>query len=426
MSRPTARRFSPQHPSPYLPAGRRGATCACACCGFTAEAFSEVSQYPHRWIPAGWTRAGADGWLRCGVCKRAEDPKHALDTPFFVDENGALTPSRLRVEAPLTIADVAGGRDHVADEAAGMRAVITTLTGITTDELDGILASENPTSAARDKLYGKLRARGFSVEDAGATVRFLGGANPTKPGALRVRSVRTPDGVVRYDVRSDEVAQAFEALLEAREEEAPGVVEAAPEIQEEDTPMTTTTALTTTEETKPEEPTKPSRKARVKQQAKEAAGAVGLGLQLAAANEAGEILVDMAKELAKDVPALQLALAHPDGREVAKLLMAFMVQTMAEQTNVVPQADAVATACKLQMTASSFTLVGPRLNKLRKHFTKLGRVGSAAAVTAGVAGAGAVHARVSEGDAEDDLRDELEELKAEIAELRAKGAQAQR
>jgi len=386
----------------------------------------EVSQYPHRYIPAGWTRAGADGWLRCGVtCKRAEDPKHALDTPFFVDENGTLTHSRLRVATPLTIADVAEGRDHVADEAAGMRAVITTLTGITPDELDDILASENPIRAARDALYGKLRARGFSVEDAGATVRFLGGA--AKPGVMRVRGVRTPDGVVRYDVRSDEVAQAFEALLEAREEEAPGVVEAAPAIQEEDTPMTTTTTLTTTEETKPEETTKPSRKARVKQQAKEAAGAVGLGLQLAAANEAGEILVDMAKELAKDVPALQLALAHPDGREVAKLLMALVVQTMAEQTNVVPQADAVATACKLQMTASSFTLVGPRLNKLRKHFVKLGRVGSAAAVTAGVAGAGALHARVSEGDdAEDDLRDELDELKAEIAELRAKGAQAQR
>lgn len=408
---PTARRFSPQHPSPYLPAGRRGVTCACACCGFTAGAFLEVSQYPHRYIPAGWTRAGADGWLRCdGACKRAEDPKHALDTPFFVDENGALTQARMRVATPLTIADVTEGRDHVADEAAGMRTVITTLTGITTDELDGILASEDPVSAARDAFYAKLRPRGFSAET----------------GVLRVRSVRTPDGFVRFDVRSDEAAQAFEALLEAREEEAPGVVEAVPEIQEEDTPMTTTTTLTTTEETKPEETTKPSRKARVKQQAKEAAGAVGLGLQLAAANEAGEILVDMAKELAKDVPALQLALAHPDGREVAKLLMAFMVQTMAEQTNVVPQADAVATACKLQMAASSFTLVGPRLNKLRKHFVKLGRVGSAAAVTAGVAGAGALHARVAEGDAEDDLRDELDELKAEIAELRAKGAQAQR
>lgn len=151
-------------------------------------------------------------------------------------------------------------------------------------------------------------------------------------------------------------------------------------------------------------------KSSFRDQGAEALDAVGLGLKLAAANEAGEVLVDIAKELVVDSPMLQLALESPDGREVAKLLLAFLVQTGAEQTDLVPKADLVSEACKLQMTASSFTLVAPRLNKLRKHFTKLARIG---------AGAKGETIQTTRVRVSEDLREELQQLKSEVAVLQS-------
>lgn len=120
---------------------------------------------------------------------------------------------------------------------------------------------------------------------------------------------------------------------------------------------------------------RPSRGYRIKQQGAHIGSAAGMGMQLAMVNEVGESLVDLAKEAFSDIPAMELALAHPDGRELAKFLMAFLVHTAAEQTDLLPNSDGVARACELQFTASTMTLMGPRLKKIRKHIQGLARVG---------------------------------------------------
>lgn len=116
-------------------------------------------------------------------------------------------------------------------------------------------------------------------------------------------------------------------------------------------------------------------KAKLKKQASAIGGAAALGVKLALVNEAGDTMVDIAKELAKDMPMLQLALEHPDGREIAKLLVAVSVHTVATHTGIVPKAEFVGSAAELQMTASSMALLAPRLKSLRKHFLKLAEVG---------------------------------------------------
>ncbi|MCP4204225.1 MAG: hypothetical protein GY769_20100 [bacterium] len=151
-----------------------------------------------------------------------------------------------------------------------------------------------------------------------------------------------------------------------------------------------------------------TRKGKLKAQAREVGGAIGAGLQLAAANEAGEVLVDIARELASDVPAVQLALESEDGREIAKLLVAMMLHTGVSQTNVIPQGRLIGKACQLQMTASSFTLLGPRLNKMRKHLTKLAKIGE------NVEGE-YTEEEMAVADAE--VAQELRSLKLRIAEL---------
>ena len=145
----------------------------------------------------------------------------------------------------------------------------------------------------------------------------------------------------------------------------------------------------------------------LREQGREALGAIGYGLKLAAANEAGEIFVDVAAELAADSPFVSEFFRGEKGREVAKLLMAFLVQTGAEQTDLIPHSEFVSEACKLQMTASSFNLVAPQLHALRKHLTKLAQVGANSrgeTLTTGV--------RVIE-----DMREEFSEIKAELEEL---------
>lgn len=160
-----------------------------------------------------------------------------------------------------------------------------------------------------------------------------------------------------------------------------------------------------------EEDEKEKRKMSLKEQGKEAMGAVGQGMKLAVANEAGEVLVDIAKELTAEMPAMQLMLQHQDGKEIAKLLMALLIQTGAEQTDMIPDSEFVAEACKLQMTAASYTLVGPRLNKLRKHFTKLAKVGARA--SGKVLTDTEARARIAD---DLDIEEEFAEMRAEMAE----------
>lgn len=160
-----------------------------------------------------------------------------------------------------------------------------------------------------------------------------------------------------------------------------------------------------------QEETPPTRKARVKGQAKEIGSAMGLGVALAGANEAGEILVDLAKDALGDVPTMQAILEHPDGRELVKVLMAIIVHTGASQTNAIPKAELVKAACNAQITAASFTLLAPRLKQLRKHFVKLASVGEQ------LENAPAIQARVEEEDEdlEEGVEAELHSLKTRTA-----------
>jgi hypothetical protein len=170
------------------------------------------------------------------------------------------------------------------------------------------------------------------------------------------------------------------------------------------------------EETETEETVVKTRGQRLKKQGREVGSAFGAGLQLAAANEAGEILVDIAKELTSELPMAQLALDHPDGREVAKVLVALMLHTGVSQTNIIPQGAFIGEACKLQMTASSFTLLAPRLNKMRKHLTALAKIGEQAAEAQGV------QVRVY---TQDEMDDAYAEMEAELQSLKARMAEAE-
>ena len=157
---------------------------------------------------------------------------------------------------------------------------------------------------------------------------------------------------------------------------------------------------------------------KLRKQGKDIASSVGLGMQLAAANEAGEVLVDIAKEMFADSPMIQLALQSPDGKELAKFLMAVLLQTGAEQTNLLPNSEAIAHICKLQMAASTQSLVAPRMNKLRKQLTKLAKLGTAAGAVGEKGKPASIQARFEEDD-DDAVEQELEKLKAEMAEMKA-------
>lgn len=154
-------------------------------------------------------------------------------------------------------------------------------------------------------------------------------------------------------------------------------------------------------------------RSRLRHQAAEIGSAVALGGKLALANEAGDIMVDIAKEVAKDMPMVAMALEHPDGREIAKMLVALSVHSATVHTSLVPQAEFVGEAAKLQMSASSMALLQPRLKALRKHFLKLAEVGEQMS---------SLQARVESDEeaeereaAEAEVEEELADMKADVA-----------
>jgi hypothetical protein len=151
---------------------------------------------------------------------------------------------------------------------------------------------------------------------------------------------------------------------------------------------------------------------RLQRQATSVGRAVALGGQLALTNEAGDIMVDIAKEMAKDMPMVAIALEHPDGREVAKLFVALMLHTATVHTSLVPKSDFVGRAAELQMTASSMTLLQPRLKALRGHFLKLAEVGEQ------VAEFSSAQARV---ETDEELAEAEAEVERELAEMKAAG-----
>lgn len=120
----------------------------------------------------------------------------------------------------------------------------------------------------------------------------------------------------------------------------------------------------------------PPKKSKVRKHAENAGGAVGLGLTLAGVNEGGEIMLDIAHELSADIPMLQGLLETPQGREMAKFLVAAGIQAgCIYGGDFIPKAEFVGKIAGRQMTASTFLVAGPVMNKLRKHFQKLAGIG---------------------------------------------------
>ena len=134
-----------------------------------------------------------------------------------------------------------------------------------------------------------------------------------------------------------------------------------PETKKEESDMATNGAMTLKE--------------RTIGQAKDIGGAAALGLKLAATDEVGEMLVDILREFGKDSPIIEAFLADENGREIAKLLMAGVVQTTCVHTSMVPQAEFVKKAAELQMTASVETLAKPQMKNFRKAMAKLAMIG---------------------------------------------------
>jgi hypothetical protein len=293
--------------APFAPGTKREEACVCVCCGRIGSATYEISQYPFRYIPAGWSVNAQTRALRCSDCRSRDQT-----APTFYEQNEVWV-------------------DH-------------------------------PDPSAYDRC----------AKEARVTKRRL-----SSPDVHNLHSARTP------------------AHTHARDQEPAMITEESemPEIAE--TPAR-----------------KPARTDRLKTQGKEVASAFADGLVFASVNETGEILVDMAKELFEDVPVLQLALAHPEGREAAKLLMATALHTATSQTDIVPQGAFIGEACKKQMTISTFMLAAPRFNKVRKHLQKLAKIGERTA-------SNAVQARV-EPHTDEELAEAYAEMEAELNEMKAK------
>lgn len=156
---------------------------------------------------------------------------------------------------------------------------------------------------------------------------------------------------------------------------------------------------------------------KLKEQGRQTLGAFGDGMEMSLLDAFSEGLLDLAKEVGPEVPLIQLAMTTPEGRELVKLVLSMMVDTLCHQTDVVPYSNETSRLCKKQMTLSIYKLTGPRMNDWRKHLTKLGRIS---------AGKELVRARVEEDETSIEaelqrLREQVEEsqsVREELAELR--------
>jgi len=163
------------------------------------------------------------------------------------------------------------------------------------------------------------------------------------------------------------------------------------------------------------ETTMPEPKTPMKQQLDAIKTAGLLGAKLAITDQAGELFLDIAKELGDDVPAIKLMLQSEDGREVIKLLMALLVQTMSLHTNFVPKAEMMQEVAGIQLTASSFKLLSGKLALIRKFIPKLTELGEQ------MEGLG-VKARVETEEDVELQRLAEEEIEVELADLKEKAA----
>lgn len=89
--------------------------------------------------------------------------------------------------------------------------------------------------------------------------------------------------------------------------------------------------------------------------------AVMRGAAMGAASAGGDVLLSLAENLGKDIPAVQLALQTEDGRELVKALLALAIHTLADRTEMVPKADLVKKGMEVQISASTMRLAQKHL-----------------------------------------------------------------
>lgn len=163
----------------------------------------------------------------------------------------------------------------------------------------------------------------------------------------------------------------------------------------------------------------PGRKQRFVEQSKSAGQAIGDGLKMSFANQGGETLLDIANEMAGDVPLVKAALEHPEGREILKGFTAYLLDIGASQTDLVP--EEVSAVCRDQLRASTLFLLTPKMGVLRKHLLRLAKIGREGIAEDGLPRP--VKARIEDDDETrakyDELLAETNSLRAELAELRA-------
>lgn len=145
--------------------------------------------------------------------------------------------------------------------------------------------------------------------------------------------------------------------------------------------------------------------------------ALSVGAKLAITDQAGELFLDIAKELGEDIPAINGMLESEDGRELVKLFMALLLQTLTMQTNFVPKGEVVREIAGIQITASSFKLLSTKLATLRKFVPKIAALGEEMESFS-------VKARVeTEEEAEEAaklLKEAEEEVEVELQDLKEK------
>lgn len=112
-----------------------------------------------------------------------------------------------------------------------------------------------------------------------------------------------------------------------------------------------------------------------KEQLKELGSAFALAGELGIVNEGGEIMLDIAKEITKDVPLVPMILEHPDGRELAKIGTAITLQSLAIHTKLIPKSHLVRRIASRQIAASGFLLIKDRLRSVGKYLEQLAGLG---------------------------------------------------
>lgn len=193
-----------------------------------------------------------------------------------------------------------------------------------------------------------------------------------KDGSLGVWRV-----LVAYDAALDVIHDRTGVIRTVPKEQVRhATVEEVAAFQEEaKRSMATTTNKTGPEDYSVDDDKEPSRLDVAKGQVKSIANAAALGAGLAALDQGGELLLDAAKHFAPSIPVLEKMLADPDGRELAKIIMALLFHTAAAHSELLPKRSAITRVAELQISLSSYKLIGPRLGDLRKLALALADIG---------------------------------------------------